>query len=141
MTQNLMDKLKIALGRQLSPKQMVNARIMKESEGFSFMVESDKPMKIDRLDRFLDETFMRFRQKFSYMITPDASHGEKHSHEGYYSSKTIEEIYDSEGRLEEKTVSNGNLYIGVKTVTKVFNPSGRLIGRSRKLWHIKKSDN
>jgi len=100
MGKNLVDRLKIALGRQLSPKQMANARVRGESEGITI-----------------------------FMTTPDASHGWKRPHKGYYPSKTVVEKYNEKGLLVVKQVSEGNLYISGTTVTRFFNPPGKLIGK------------
>ena len=129
MGKNLVDRLKIALRRQLSPKQMANARVRGESEGFTIVAGSDKPMKIDRLEKCSSDEFERFRQIFSFMTTPDASHGWKRPHKGYYPSKTVVEKYNERGLLVVKQVSEGNLYISGKTVTRFFNPPGKLIGK------------
>ena len=127
MGKKLADILKIALGRQLSPKQMANAI---EASGPWF--RSDESMKIDKLKKDASGEFMRFRQKFRYMTTPDASHGMKQPHTGYYPYKTIEEFYDSKGRLKEKTVE-GCIYDGEGSTTRLFNPPGRLIGKKEKV--------
>ncbi len=105
---------------------MANAE---ESEGLTIVAGSDKPMKIDRLEKYSSNKFVRFRQKFSFMITPDASHGWERPHRGYYPSKTVIEKYNKDGLLVIKQVSYGNLYIPGETVTSFFNPPGRLIGK------------
>ena len=127
MGKNLGDRLKIALGRQLSPEQMANAK--GESEVITIVAGSDKPMKIDRLEKCSSDKFVRFRQRFSLITTPDASHGWKRLHKGYYPSKTVVEKYNEKGLLVVKQVSEGNLYISGKTITRFFNPPGKLIGK------------
>jgi hypothetical protein len=135
MGKKLVDKLKLVLGRQLSPKQMANAR--EESRKFTIAAHSsDEPMKIDRIERFPSGEFVRFRQRFSYMTTPDASHGWNRPHTNYYPSRTVVEVYDLKGRLKEKTVSDGNLYVGRDHITRVFNPPGRLIGKRGEKVHL-----
>jgi hypothetical protein len=130
MGKKLVDRLKLVLGRQLSPKQMANAK--GESEGFTIVTCSDEPMKIDELGRYPSGEFVRFRQKFGYMVTLDASHGLEIPHKNYCPSRTVIEVYDLKGRLKEKTVSNGNIYVRRDNIIRVFNPPGRLIGRKKK---------
>lgn len=127
MEKKLVDRLKLALGRQLSPEQMANAR--GESEVITIVAGSDKPMKIDRLEKCSSDKFVRFRQRFSFMTTPDASYGWERPHKGYYPSRTVVEKYNEGGLLVVKQVSDGNLYILGKTVTGFFNPPGKLIGK------------
>ena len=115
MAKKLVDRLKIALGRQLSPKQMANA--IEESEEFTTV--TDKSMKIDELKKGPSGEFVRFRQRWSYTTIPDAP-GWEHLHTGYYPSKTIEELYDSKGRLKEKTVSS-LIYNWEGNITRFFN--------------------
>ena len=129
MAQKLVNKLKLVLGRQLSLKQMANA--IEESEAPDLLLRSDESTKIDKLKRCSSGEFVRFRKKFMYMITPDASHGMKRPHTGYYLYKTIVEVYDSKGHLKEKTVE-GCVYDGEGSTTRLFNPPGRLIGRREK---------
>jgi len=129
MGKTLTDRLKIALGRQLSPKQMANA---KEEIKRVNLLCSNEPKKIDELEKYPSGEFVRFRQRFQYMTTPDASQGMRRPHTGYYPYKTIVELYNSKGRIKQKTVSDGNLYIGGDHITRVFNPPGRLIGRRSK---------
>ena len=130
MGKKLVDRLKLVLGRQLSPKKMANAR--KESEEFEAWLRSDPSKKIDDLEKRNSGEFVRFRQRFQYMTTPDASHGWEQPHTGYYPSKTIKEIYDSKGRLKEKTVA-GCAYNWEGSTTRLFNPPGRLIGKKEKI--------
>ena len=130
MAKKLVDRLEIALGRQLSPKQMANA--IEESKGFTIVDGSDSPPKIDKLKICPSGEFVRFRQIFSYMITLDDSHELKNPWTNYYLTKTIVEVYDLEGCLKEKTVSRSNLYGRGDDITRSFNPPGRLIGRKKK---------
>ena len=60
---------------------------------------------------------------FSYQVSPDASHGMKRPHAGYYPERTLTRTYDCNGRLEERT--NEKLY---RKTTVRFNPPGRIIG-------------
>ena len=131
MGQKLVNRLKIVLGRQLSLKQMANAIVRGESKGSTILC-SNEPKKIDELEKYPSGEFVRFRQRFQYMTTPDASQGMRRPHTGYYPSKTVVEVYDLKGRIKQKTVSDGNLYIGGDHITRIFNPPGRLIGRKKK---------
>jgi len=119
MRKKLVDILKIALGRQLSPKQMENAE---EFGKFTIGVYSGESTKIELGIRPSGE-FVKFRERFDYIESDHMPHT-KH----YYLSRAIVEVYDSKGRLKEKKVSNSNLYGHGDDITKVFNPPGRLIG-------------
>jgi len=132
MGKTLTDRLKIVLGRQLSPKKMANAIVRGESKGSTILC-SNEPKKIDEFEKYPSGEFVRFRQRFQYMTTPDASQGMRRPHTGYYPYKTIVELYNSKGRIKQKTVSDGNLYIGGDYITRVFNPPGRLIGKRKRI--------
>lgn len=138
--EKLVDKLKIVFGRKLTPEQMKSARIRGENEGLKIIAGSDKPLKkIDGLEKHSSGEFVRFRQKFEYMATPDASEGWSRVHRGYYPSKTILEVYDGDGLLKFKEVSDRNLYtsgmgdthsLGWGSTTRtVFEPHGSFRGK------------
>ena len=129
MGKKLVNRLKIALGRQLSPKQMANA---KEPEKFTIGGYSGGSMKVDKLGIYPSGEFVRFRQRFSHMTIPSASHRLKISHTNYYLSRAVVEVYDLKGCLKEKTVSRRNLYGRGDDTTRLFNPPGRLIGEREK---------
>jgi RecG-like helicase len=119
MAKKLVDRLKIALGRQLSPKKMANAKELGE---FNIMVYSGKSTKIELRIRPSGE-FVRFKQRFDYMESDYIPNTKN-----YYLSRAVVEVYDSKGRIKEKTVSK-NVWGGHgDNITMIFNPPGRLIG-------------
>ena len=119
MTQKLIDRLKIVLGRQLSPKKMANA---KELGKFNIMIYSGKSTKIELRIRPSGE-FVRFKQRFDYMESDYIPNTKD-----YYLSRAVVEVYDSKGRIKEKTVSRINSYGRGDDIKRTFNPPGRLIG-------------
>jgi len=119
MTQKLVNRLKIILGRQLSPKQMANA---KELGKFNIMAYSGKSTKIELRIRPSGE-FVRFKQRFDYMESDYIPNTKN-----YYLSGAVVEVYDSKGRIKEKTVSRSEWYGHEYNITRIFNPPGRLIG-------------
>ena len=119
MGKTLIDRLKIALGRQLSPKQMANA---KELGKFNIMIYSGKSTKIELRIRPSGE-FVRFKQRFDYMESDYIPNTKD-----YYLSRAVVEVYDSKGRIKEKTVSRSEWNGHEDNITRIFNPPGRLIG-------------
>ncbi|MBS3086828.1 hypothetical protein J4422_03945 [Candidatus Pacearchaeota archaeon] len=128
--EQIADKLKVALGRKLSPEKMAGARLRKGPEQYYFTVSSDteKPRRIDMLERLPSGEFVRYKQGFKWDITPDASGG--WPHEGYYPYGSVRQLYNQDGLLIEKTISHGSLIFNpYDKKTRVFDPPGRFIGR------------
>src|SRR3989338_129698 len=107
LVQKLDERLRVALGRKLTQEQMKNAEVKGENKGFTIITGSDKPLNIDRLEKDSSGEFVRFRQRFELMDTPDASEGWAITHTGYYPSKTTMDVYDGDGLLKSRTVSYG----------------------------------
>jgi hypothetical protein len=125
--QTLINILKILTGRQLSSEEMANA---KPAERHAHILGSDKPLTIDRLEVLPSGEFLRFKQIFEYMTTPDASHGWNCPHTGYCPSETIESTYDNKGKLTQRIVTTGNLYLASeKTIARKYSPPGRFFGK------------
>jgi len=119
MGKKLVDRLKLILRRQLSPKQMANA---KELGKFNIEIYSGKSTKIELRIR-PSGGFVRFKQRFDYMES-DYMPNTKN----YYLSRAVVEVYDQKGRIKEKTVSRSDWYGHGDDITRIFNPPGRLIG-------------
>ena len=132
--EKILDKLKIVLGRKLSPEPMANARLRTGSEQYYFTVSSDteKPKRIDMLERLLSGEFVRYKQGFEWMTTPDSSYGMERPHTGYYPYGSVRQLYNQNGLLTEKVITSGCLIYSFNSVTRIFNPPGRFIGRKIK---------
>ncbi|HIG94441.1 MAG TPA: hypothetical protein HA283_01515 [Nanoarchaeota archaeon] len=130
--ETLMEKLKVLVGKQLSEKQMRGALPVQEADR-TIVLCSDKPKNVDVLKKLENGEYLRFKQNFEFMRTPDISYGWEIVHTGYYPTKTIRILYDAEGKLKEKSVSNiDNIYLVEDSITRVFEPHGSWCGKRKK---------
>ena len=133
--EQIANKLKVALGRKLSREQITNAKLRNGPEHNFITVSSDteKPARIDMLEKLPSGDFVRYRQGFEWMTTPDSSYGMERPHTGYYPYGSVRQLYNQDGLLVEKTISYGSLIFNpYDKKTKVFVPPGRFIGRKIK---------
>src|SRR3989339_795805 len=72
--ETLMEKLKVLVGKQLSEKQMRGALPVQEADR-TIVLCSDKPKNVDVLKKLENGEYLRFKQNFEFMRTPDISYG------------------------------------------------------------------
>lgn len=140
MKEILLDKVKIALGRKLSPSQKGSAVALSESErwrnyytvGDTFINSNGKPNPIDFLGKNPSGEFVRRRQGFKLETTPDASFGSRILHTNWDPYGSIKELYNEDGLLTEKFEERGALRYSYESTRRVYNPPGRFFGRKVK---------
>ena len=90
---------------------------------------------IDTIVRLEDGGFERFQQTFRWAVTDDISYGNQIKHYEYYPEETINDKYDSEGRLKARTKKYGSTWTNDirKSVSKAYEPPGTWIGNKKKV--------
>lgn len=106
----LVEKFKIITGKQLSEKQMVSASpFTKKDNVEAFYSSRPEKKSISRLE---NGDYVSLKKDFEVETTPDFSYGWDRPHKDYNITKTIASVYDSRGRIKERTIFEGDMPLG-----------------------------
>lgn len=132
-------KLKIAAGRELSANQMVEAPL-KTSNSLIYRINSAKGDAEDVIVRDTDGTFIREQISYKQMVTDDISYGGAIKHVGFYPVKTVQSVYDSQGKLTERLIHYGGIANPDSTEPRhhQFSPAGRWLGKKVRVPRLEK---
>ncbi len=120
---NIVDKLKIALGRKLSESQIRLAKSgIDNFHVWNFIREEGNKIVVGR-------TY------FEHATTHDLSLVSAKLHTGNYPIKTVDSEYDSDGLIVRKKITT-NEPAGPLTSYKevVYEPAGKIFGKTVKKW-------
>ncbi len=102
--ENLIDKLKVLIGRKLSKKEMKRAVRGEKSPIYAGISPKYYGQDVDNLSKEGDK-IIRKEVFYELATTQDASHGSKILHTNYYPVKSVDKEYNKEGFLDRKEVS------------------------------------